>query len=297
MSRVALIIVALMLLMQPAGVMAQKTVELDVYSDWRGDNCMYKSERPFFIIRDLYDLEKFWQKANADEAMPAIDFTRCMLLVWAPGPSLFDHRPVAVDRFVYQDGFYIVVMDFMRKDTGGYWRRPFVATLLPNKTGDIFIMRKEDNGTRVDWKPLYAIWDMTGERTRPFEMVKITTPPAPQQFVDHGRPTTATKPANTVTEPVISPDVAPAASEVSQQQPAAGARPAATTPSAAVAVSPQPTTGKPAEKPAAIEESLFGSAPATKAEAKVSPAAQTKQPSLPTFEEDPLFGTEFDIEF
>ncbi|MBU1109519.1 MAG: hypothetical protein KKB51_22750 [Candidatus Riflebacteria bacterium] len=291
MRRIALFFIAAMLLMQPASVIAQRTVELDVYSEWRGDNCMYKSERPFFIIRDLYDLEKFWQKANADEATPAIDFTKCMLLVWAPGSSLFDHQPVAVERFVYQNGFYIVVMDFKRKDTGGYWRRPFVATLLPNKAGDIFIMRKVVRGSRVDWKPVYTIWDMTGERTRPLETVKIETPPAPEKYVDHGRQTSTTKPVKTGSAPTTAQSGAAAISEASSQQTVAAARPSTTPTSAAVAA------GRPVANPASIEEDLFGTAPVTKTETKAQPAAKTGQPSFPTFEEDPLFGTEFDIEF
>ena len=290
MRRSALILVTVLLLLQSVAAMAQKVVELGVYKDWRGDNCMFKSARPFFIIRDLYDLERFWQQANADEPMPAIDFTKCMLLVWAPGATMFDYRPAAVERFLYQDGSYIVVMDVDRKDSGGFWRRPFVATLLPNKTGDIFIMRKVVNGRRVEWKSLYTIWDMSGERTRPFEMVKIATPPEPQKFIEHGAPASRTMVVQrtALADPVVAVETAePSAQESSSE---------AVAPTTSAAVT-QPASAQTTAAPAWEEENPFGSAPVAQTETRVQPASQTKQIANPTFAEDPLFGTEFDIEF
>lgn len=290
MRRSALIFLAVLLFLQPGTVMSQKVVELGVYKDWRGDNCTFKSARPFFIIRDLFDLERFWQQANADEPMPAIDFTKCMLLVWAPGATMFDYRPAAVERFLYQDGFYIVVMDVDRKDSGGFWRRPFVATLLPNKTGDIFIMRKVVNGRKVEWKSLYTIWDMSGERTRPFEMVKIATPPEPQKFIDQGA--TASRTMVVQRTALADPVVAVETAETSAQQGSSEA--VAPTTSAAVT---QPAGTQTTAAAAWEEENPFGSAPVARAEARAQPASQTKQIANPTFAEDPLFGTEFDIEF
>lgn len=309
MFRLLAIITAVFLLL-PVHTWAQKTVELGVYADWRGDNCMFKSARPFFIIRDLYDLERFWQQSNATEGMPAIDFEKYMLLVWAPGPTMFDYRPAVIERFVYQDGFYIVVMDIQRKDSGGFWRRPFVAAMLPNKTGDIFIMRKEVRGTRVELRPLYTIWDMTGERTRPFEVAKITTPSEPAKFIEHApsslaraessaaatSATSATSETSTVAAiPQTAQPVEPVAASVQggQAQPASAGN--------------SGTSARPAPSGDGFED-IFGSPTAVKSEAKVEaspqPAAQTVtqpvkqpgQPSLPAYAEDPLFGSEFDIE-
>ena len=290
MSRLLLILIAVLLLL-PGQVSAQKTVELGVYADWRGDNCMFKSARPFFIIRDLYDLERFWQQANAAEGMPAIDFEKYMLLVWAPGPTMFDYRPAVIERFIYQDGFYIVVMDIARKDSGGFWRRPFVATLLPSKTGDIFIMRKAVIGSKVELKPLYTIWDMSGERTRPFEVARLATPPEPPKFIDHGG--SASRSIVVQRSSASSSAGSPATAEATTsavRQPGA----AAATPATATAVA-QPANTKVAT--AWEEENPFGIAPVAKTETKVQPASQPKQPATPTFAEDPLFGTEFDIEF
>ena len=53
MRRSALVLVVVILLLQSAAATAQKVVELDVYKDWRGDNCTFKSARPFFIIREI----------------------------------------------------------------------------------------------------------------------------------------------------------------------------------------------------------------------------------------------------
>ncbi|PKL41858.1 MAG: hypothetical protein CVV41_16970 [Candidatus Riflebacteria bacterium HGW-Riflebacteria-1] len=291
MRRSALILAVVILLLQSAAAMAQKVVELGVYKDWRGDNCTFKSAYPFFIIRDLYDLERFWQQAGADEPMPAIDFTKCMLLVWAPGATMFDYRPAVVERFLYQDGFYIVVMDIARKDSGGFWRRPFVATLLPSKTGDIFIMRKAVIGSKVELKPLYTIWDMSGERTRPFEVARIATPPEPPKFIDHGGPASRSMVVqrSSASSSAGSPATAEATTSAVRQPTAAVATPAT---AAAVA---QPSSAQTAT--AWEEENPFGIAPVAKTETVAQPASQPKQPTTPTFAEDPLFGTEFDIEF
>lgn len=284
-----LLIVALTLL--ASQVFAQKAVELGVYSEWRGDNCLYKSARPFFIIQDRFDLERFWSKANADEGMPAIDFDKYMLLVWSPGPTMFDYRPVEVERFLYQNGFYIVVMNIERKDTGGFWRRPFLATLLTKKKGDIYIMRRKIIGTREEWKPLYTIWDMSGERERPFTMAKIDKPAAPTQFIEHA------------------PESPQKESQVSVAQ--------ATTQTETVAAGSvaRPTTSTQASQPASGFEDIFGSPTSAKTVAKAEkkaepttgasketetvkpPEKQPGQPSFSTIAEDPLFGSEFDIEF
>jgi len=315
MMRLLPIILAVLLLL-PGQIYAQKTVELGVYADWRGDNCMFKSARPFFIIRDLYDLERFWQQANAAEGMPAIDFEKYMLLVWAPGPTMFDYRPAVIERFIYQDGFYIVVMDIQRKDSGGFWRRPFVATMLPNKTGDIFIMRREVEGPRETWKPLYTIWDMSGERTRPFDMVKIETPPEKAKFIEHapavpGGANTGSARATAANSSTAAPAATGEAVAVTTPTSLAG-EPVGSV--AQVTSSSPERTGTAAAnaapaKPGDGFEDIFGSPTAVKSEAKpaastqssapalTQPVKQPGQPSLPAFAEDPLFGSEFDIEF
>jgi len=308
--RLWLLAICAVVLLLPAQLCAQKTVELGVYAEWRGDNCMYKSARPFFIIRDLYDLERFWQLSNSEDGMPAVDFEKYMLLVWAPGPTMFDYRPAVVERFIYQDGFFLVVMDMQRKDSGGFWRRPFVATMLPNKTGDIFIMRKEVIGSRVELKPLYTIWDMSGERTRPFEVAKITTPPEPAKFIEHA-PSSAsrTKPSAATTTGTSATSESAAVAAIPQTaQPVETETAAAQSQAQPVSAGSGGASARPAPSGDGFED-IFGSPTAAKSEAKVEaspqsaaqtvtqPVKQPGQPSLPAYAEDPLFGSEFDIEF
>lgn len=278
--RVVLALMLAFMQLGSIGPVTAKTVELPVYSDWRGNNCQFKSERPFFLIKDNYDLEKFWEKANSGDAMPGIDFDRYMLLVWAPGASLFDHRPVVVERLLCKEGKYIVLMDFKRKDTGGYWRRPFVATLLPLiRSGDIFIMGKQEKGgVQTDYKLLYTLWDMSVERTRPFEMVHLDPVASSPAFVE--QTSTGKAPVTTAT-------------------------PQATQPTSAQVAVSAPTVAQPVKSTdtGIIDDDIFGSGSTgssanvkTPEPAKV-PAKAQPAPKMPTFEEDPLFGTEFDIVF
>ncbi|HPT48256.1 MAG TPA: hypothetical protein PLM07_20430, partial [Candidatus Rifleibacterium sp.] len=154
-----------------------QTKELPVYNEWQGRDCRFAPDRPFFLIRDIHDLNRFWGESGSDEPAPGIDFAKFMLLVWCPGASLFDFVPVSVERFVYREGNYFVLMAFERKDTGGFWRRPFMATMLPLvNSGDIFIMRKVPRGANAtDWKPVFSIWDMSGDRKRPLEVAQLET--------------------------------------------------------------------------------------------------------------------------
>lgn len=284
--RAALHGILTLLLIASSVTVSAKTVELPVYRDWRGDNCQFESERPFFLIRDIHDLEMFWQKANAGEPQPWVDFEKYMLFVWCPGPTLFDYRPVEVERLLSKDGSYIVQMNFKRKDTGGFWRRPFVATMLPLiSRGDIFVMRKIEHGPEnIEWKPLYNLWDMSGDRTRPFEMVQLDPKVQPQQFVSHG----PEKPENKTVVAKAEPQPVKTTTEAQMTQPektepvSQPARPAAAA---------TPANSLP-------DDDIFGTGsgkttpPVNKPEIKAEPAKVD-----PAFEEDPLFGTEFDITF
>lgn len=262
---------------------AAKTVELEVFRDWRGTNCTFKSSRPFFVISDIYDLEKFWEKADADEPMPSIDFGKYMLLVWNPGPSLFDHDPVRVDRFIYKDGSFIVLFDFKRKDSGGYWRRPFVATALPRvKKGDLFIMKKEEVGFRkVKWTHVYTLWDMSPNRTMPFEIVKIDEIVAKPQYIDQGNDPLRDQIYETREEP-----------KAESQKIASTAKTAPDT--ASKPVSKKVSAAAKAAKKDADFFPDFGT-PAAKTKEKKPAAVKAKKSAK--LDEDPLFGEEFDINF
>ena len=288
-------------------VAGAKTMELEVYRDWRGSNCKFKSSRPFFIIRDIYDLEKFWEKSGLDESMPYLDFDKYMLLVWNPGPSLFDHYPVKVDRFIYKDGSFIVLMHFERHDTGGYWRRPFVATLLPRvDKGDIFIMRKAKTGyNKVEWKHVYSLWDVRHGRNRPFEVVQFEKPLEKQKFIHTEVPESLQifekeELDIEVEKPTTVAQATPKKTEASR--PATNRQPDNNNGFGSFSSS-KVVAEKPAEKSSATTESEdffpdFGSDNKTqKPETTVEKVAEDKRKQPPGFDEDPLFGEEFDINF
>jgi hypothetical protein len=279
-----------------------KMIELEVYRDWRGNECNFKSSRPFFLIKDLYDLERFWSQANADEDMPYLDFKKYMLLVWSPGPSLFDHQPVKVERFTYKNGRFFVLMNLQRKDTGGYWRKPFVATLLPRtKSGDLFIMRKEVKGAnRITWKHVFTIWDMSPDRNMPFEVVqKLDEKDEKRQYIDPKR-----HPEDEETSLALLPK--PSTSRATRS-------PKQTVSQSAFTQTPasKNTSSKITEEGDEFDDDLFSSfgssspktnesqpeSESSKKSQKKSSTKKQRSVTPPAFEEDPLFGEEFDINF
>ncbi len=296
------LLILVFLLASSAGF-AGKTIELEVFRDWRGSECNFKSSRPFFLIKDIYDLEKFWSQANADEGMPFIDFDKYMLLVWNPGPSLFDHNPVKVERFTYRDGRFFVLMDLQKKHSGGFWRQPFVATLLPRiNEGDIFVMRKvEQPGRHPVWRHIYTIWDMRPGRNMPFEVVKkIEEPDKGPKFIDpklhpEDRETSLALLPRPMRKPVARQNAGLSSwpTRSGKQEPAA-----------------QPVNTQPKAKASKAKEkedddeffpdfgTSFTNETASQKGSKKS-SEQKPQPKVkpPTFDEDPLFGEEFDINF
>lgn len=284
-------------------VAGAKTMELEVYRDWRGSDCHYKSSRPFFIIRDIYDLENFWEKSGLDESMPYLDFDKYMLLVWNPGPSLFDHHPVKVDRFIYKDGSFVVLMSFQRHDTGGYWRRPFVATVLPRvDKGDIFIMRKVTVGyNRVEWKHVYSLWDVRQGRVRPFEVVQLEKPLQKQKFIHTKVPDSMQifekdEPVKDRQKPVEVAQTTQSKTTTSQSDTSSGFGSFSSSSSEVVAEKPAETGATKAESEDFFPE--FGNNTSTqKSEPKAEKPATGKSSQPPGFDEDPLFGEEFDINF
>ncbi len=297
-------VLASALLLSCAVSLPAQVKEMPVYNEWQGRNSTWNAEKPFFLIRDIHDLLRFWEKSGSDEPAPMIDFAKYMLLVWCPGASLFDHVPVRIERLLYKEGNYFVLMDFQRKDTGGYWRRPFMATMLPLVTeGDFFIMRKVVRGAHdIDWKPVYTIWDMSGERKRPFEIASLDKEPAKVEFIAH-----APEPAGKKPETMV----AAAPQKTEPENPFAETPTAAKTPAAQATADSSPATSATAATPAAQPaqpaqtgtEAMFPDAenpfatPAAASTTGAKPVTTTTVPATPKIDEDPLFGTEFDITF
>ncbi len=315
----ALVLIALLL--AATTVFAGKTIELEVFRDWRGSNSQFKSSRPFFTITDIYELERFWSAANADESMPWLDFEKYMLLVWNPGPSLFDHQPVKVDKFLYRDGKFFVVMDLEKKSSGGYWRRPFVATLLPKvKKGDLFIMRKDHvSYNKVKFRHEFTIWDMSPDRNMPFEVAKLESPEKKPEFIDPslhpqeqvvataktGAQTgsTITTGSVTVPRPTVARVTQPARTvPTTAQRPAAKAQDTGfddlfggSTGSAAAVGRPTVSAAKKEEKK--DDDDFFPDFEPTKPASAPQSKTKSAGSTAPAVDEDPLFGEEFDINF
>lgn len=285
------------LLTGSAGQSLAQIKELPVYNEWQGRNSTFKAERPFFLIRDIHDLNRFWASSGSDEPTPGIDFAKYMLLVWCPGASLFDYVPVSVERFIYKEGNYFALMAFDRKDTGGYWRNPFMATMLPLVTsGDIFIMRKVVvDAHRIDWKPVFTLWDMSGERKRPFEVAQIEQPPEKVEFIAHAPESIESKPSNVsvaVNSNEASSEVQSRPSQVSTLVSAGSSnsgRASAGFEAKIVAVTSAVATSS------TTQSSAIADWPDATPAVTPTPAA-VAQP-VQKIDEDPLFGSEFDITF
>lgn len=279
-KRTILLLIALVF----AAVSAEaQLVELKVYREWRGSKSDYRADRPFFLITDRYELERFWRSCNSDEAMPWIDFEKYMIFVWHPGPSMFNHHDVRVERFVYKDGNHFILMSLSPKPSSGIWHRPFVATALPrHESGDIFVKRKQELGFRqVAWEPIFTIWDMNQLRTAP--LVTVQLPPeqkSEEAFITQSAVTKfTTKRGPVMTTPVKAP--------VDCQQQA----------------QPRPTQAQQA-KTSGFADDIFGGGFGSSSASTSDFSAKAEEPSRPVvsaappaLDDDPLFGSEFDIEF
>ncbi|RCK78374.1 MAG: hypothetical protein OZSIB_1476 [Candidatus Ozemobacter sibiricus] len=171
--------------------MAPRESRLPVFHQWSGTKGRPWEERPFFLIRDLDTLVKFFARIPFEDHLPHVDFDKTMIFVACPGPTLFDYQPMRVVGFFRNDLRYTVLLDLDRRKTGGYWRNPWVVALLPAiPKGDVDVMRVGDprrgEPTRV---PLFTIWDMTRPRDLPLTPAQPwqapnTEPPLPTHGFD-----------------------------------------------------------------------------------------------------------------
>lgn len=272
------------------------TVELPIYRDWRGNDSQYRSSRPFFIIEDIHHLQRFWESNNSDEPMPFIDFEKAFLFVWHPGPVMHEHASIKVEQFVRQNGSYFLLMSFDQQRSG-IWHRPFVATLLPVReyVGDIFVKQIHRRGSRITGlRHLFAIWDMSTTRTSSLEVASLQLPEQRQQ-------------QQFVRQPVISKPRSKTERKTSQQKTVsrqtqtvrtAAATPARAAPPAAKASQQSPSrpslTAAESDPFGGFDDPFMGGA-TPQTPSSMSSSARTVAP--PAMEDDPLFGSEFDIEF
>lgn len=172
----------------PAGV---PEAVLPVFYQWTGTHGQALNDRPYFLIRDLDTLTKFYAKVPFESTLPHVDFARSMVFVGFPGPTLFDHQPFRIAGFFRRNQRYTVLLDLDRRRTGGFWRNPFVVGLLPAiPAADVDVMKvgnpQKGEPTRV---PLYTVWEMSRQRSQPLTPARPwqapnTVPPLPTYGFD-----------------------------------------------------------------------------------------------------------------
>ena len=319
MKKLSLILYIVVLLIINSSALGQ-TKELTLYNEWFVEDSDFTFERPIYFIRDSGSFHIFWKQVKFGDNPPYLDFDRFMIMVWAPGYTRRDYSKVVFERVLYKEGCLLVLMDFI----DGYRRygankKPLKFVILPIVNPcDVFIYKKVKKGwQKYDWKHLATIWDMSGERKRPFQIVQMDKA-AEEQIVlatytpeldkinvakktDDGKEesdepkselkqTPKVKPVTIVTnkpiepvaaKPVVTQPQQPASQPASQGQPRTQPQPTQTSPKAE-------TKQKPVVSDAPID---FGGGSKPPAEPESKPAA------VPGMAEDPLFGSEFDITF
>ncbi len=317
-----LIVFILMMLCLPS---FGQTKELELYNEWFVEDSTYRSERPFFFIRDSIFFHNFWKYTRLGNTPPYIDFDRFMIFVWAPGYTWNDYSKVSFERILYKDGCLLVLMDFVDNSRRyGAKKRPLKFIILPIvKPCDTFFFRKIKKGwQKYEWKHFYSLWDMSGERKRPFEIVMLDKDKEEQIVLATYTPElekievaknaegngdesddskTSSKPSKTTVRPVtivshrpIEP--VPAKPVVTQpQQPTSqsssqGQRGAQSQSQSTQTTQKPDTKQKPVISDAPID---FGGGGSSKPSAELEP----KPTAAPGMAEDPLFGSEFDITF
>lgn len=275
------------LLLMPTLAFAQ-IKELCLYNQWYSDISEFKPDRPFFVIRDYDSFTELWQKSHMKGDLPLLSFEKYMVLVWAPGKTLCDCRNVRLQRFVYKNSAFVAVYNFVDKLHDSVWHSPVVASVLPASSGDIFIQSVKIDKHKTRYSPVFTIWNMSGTRTKPFNVVKLEGSDKTSGGVvsavsnvsnvggtnaQTAKPKKAAVRFDTPIEKTLSEPVKP-----KQEEPRAVL----------------PSAGNAAEK-----NNDFSDPFAFKQETKPARKANSpiKTPALPAFEEDPLFGSEFDIEF
>lgn len=318
-----LIIILLFINVLPAD---GQTQELEIYNEWYCSDSNLFPERPFFVIKDVLEFQSFWEKTNFGGYPPHLDFEKYMVFVWAPKPTRKDCNKVEFERLLYKNGALLVLMNLEGHDKymTGSLKKPVKAVVFPKiKSGDIFIYRKVKTGwEQFKWTPVYAIWDMSVERKRPFEYVYVDKDNKPlyETATTTANPsvTIATTPlresesTTSVTNAIVATEqesnvYTPKQSAVSmpRELPEAKTLSTSTTknnaPIQPITTVANPPANQTPTKPEPVSTSTnakttsdpinIGNTPAPKIDKDAKPEV------APGMGEDPLFGSEFDITF
>lgn len=294
--------IGLFILLTNPNLSFAQTKEIEIYNEWFCADSKLNAERPCFLIRDQITLIDFWKKTGFGGAAPHIDFERFMFFIMAPGPTKLDYHDVYIEKLLYKEGCLQVLVDFGKRKFNSSYLRPIKAAIFPAmKSGDIFVFKKQIKGWQnVEWKPFFAIWDMNNVRKRPFEYVMVDKEEGPVIVL-------ATAPEE-ISQPIMEETQEEVANLPAKEvRPVSVVKPVSVTaPSSAVsyskpaqqAVVQQPVT----TRPIVTEKPVTSTAPIS---AKVEPEKpqtlptheETTKPIATGMDEDPLFGSEFDIVF
>ncbi len=320
MKKITLSILIVFILMMLSLPSFGQTKELELYNEWFVEDSNFTYERPIYFIRDSGSFNTFWKQINYGNNPPYLDFDRFMIMVWAPGTTRRDYSKVVFERILYKEGCLLVLMDFI----DGYRRfgankKPLKFIILPIvKPCDVFIYKKIKKGwQKYEWKHLATVWDMSGERTRPFQIVQMDkieehqivlatyTPELEKtEFAkkpeENSEETEVQKPTPKPVK-VVRPVAVVTNTPIQQVAAQPVARPQQPEPQTASSPNQQNTRSQPTQssqntqpktKPVVSDAPIdFGGGSKPSAEQEPKPAA------APGMAEDPLFGSEFDITF
>lgn len=290
------------------------TRELDLYNEWSIENSNYTSSRPFVLIRDEITFLNFWKKSSFQGFSPSIDFSKYMVFVWAPGLTRKDYSKVTFEKLIYKDGALLVLMDFPDENKYlGSNKRPLKAIIFPYVDYcDIFVFRKIKKSYKsYEWKHIYSLWNMHGERNRPFDLVQMDGYNEPEiTLAKYSSDNTSTEKKedsnlsqNYVTQNTNQKSSFKPITVVSTPKPSP--RPTIQTTSPTPKPNNQPitftqTSSQPPQRP----DSNISQSSSKPSEKPISTTSSSSYSSsevtpqnAPGMDEDPLFGSEFDITF
>ena len=297
-----------------------QTKEIEMYNEWFLEDSDYvseRSDRAFFFIRDSVSFLNFWKYTRLSKTPPYLDFDRYMVFVWAPGYTRRDYSKVSFERMLLKDDCLLVFIDFVDNSRQyGSKKKPLKFVILPKvKPCDTFLYRRVKKGWRkYEWKHFYSMWDMSGERKRPFEIVMIEQDKEEQIVLATYTPE-LTVAANTKQENDNVKESVPVEPAKPKVRPVAivSTAPIQAQPAQPVAVQPrQPTTqtqitqSQPRQQTQTVSQKTQPSKPTGVVSdapidfgggSKPSVDQDTRPTSVPGMIEDPLFGSEFDITF
>ena len=166
------------------GVVVSETQDDGFFYRVEYDNLEYVQSRLISVFGNTtlstylmqYEFNDFWPKTKLKGIAPYLDFDKYMIFGWTPGYTRKDCSKVYFEKLIYKDGCLLVLIDFAddyREYVQG--KRPLKIAIFPKvKPCDVFIFKKIKKGWRkYEWKPILTMWDMSGIRQRPFQIVMV----------------------------------------------------------------------------------------------------------------------------